>query len=313
MAPMRSLQTVVDLAGRQHGVVARTQATSLGASRSSLRRAVESHRIEWLSGKVLRVVGASRTDLQDAMACALDAANGVVALQSALALWEVPGWFLRPIHVLTTRAPHRGTPHLGVVHSAVRLTEGDVGLVEGVPVTTPARTLFDLSARLPPRVVEDLCDDLLRRGLMSCDALHEMAEDLPLRGGPQGRRLLRRLAAERPVGRRPTESKLETQFERILDRNGEPSFERQVDVSDGRGWIGRVDFADRAAAVVVEVQSALYHSSLTDRRKDADRIRRLRSAGWTVVEVTDDEIWRRPDRVLARVRAARAEMARRPA
>jgi very-short-patch-repair endonuclease len=63
----------------------------------------------------------------------------------------------------------------------------------------------------------------------------------------------------------------------------------------------------------VEVQSALYHSSLTDRRKDADRIRRLRSAGWTVVEVTDDEIWRRPDRVLARVRAARAAMARRPA
>jgi hypothetical protein len=67
---------VVDLAGRQHGVVARTQATSLGASRSSLRRAVESHRIEQLSGRVLRVVGASRTDLQDAMACALDAADG---------------------------------------------------------------------------------------------------------------------------------------------------------------------------------------------------------------------------------------------
>ncbi len=253
----------------------------------------------------MRVVGSPDSSDQRAMAAALDVTNGVVALQSALGLWKVEGFTVEPLHVLTGRVPHRGTQHLGIVHSSVRLGPSDIGVVRRVPVTTPARTLFDLSARFAPRLVEDLCDDLLRRNLMTKAELHTVAAQVPLKGGPEKRRLLRVLADARPVEQALTGSRVEAQFERVVARAGLPAFERQVEIADADGFIGRVDFADRRLRIVVEVQSATFHSSLTDRRRDAERIRRLRCAGWIVIEVTDDEVWRRPDLVVERLSRAR--------
>jgi very-short-patch-repair endonuclease len=77
-------------------------------------------------------------------------------------------------------------------------------------------------------------------------------------------------------------------------------------VGDEDGWIGRVDFADRRLKVIVEIQSERFHSSLSDRRRDAERLARMRAAGWLVVEVAEAEIFHRADAVIAKVRAARS-------
>lgn len=294
------------LASGQHGVVSRRQLAKRGMTRSAVAHAVRSRRLEWLSPRVLRVVGSAETPHQRATAAVLDASDGAVALASALALWDVPGWKLTPVHVITGRRPHRGSPHLGIVHSTLRLDPSHVTVVDHVPVTTPARTLLDLSLRLRAPKLEDLCDDLLRRRVMSLQSFHAVVAGLPELGGPAGWLVLRRLAAARPEGYRPTGSKLERRFEEILERAGEAPFERQVDLGDDEGWIGRVDFADRRLKVIVEVQGETFHSSLSDRRRDAERFRRLRAAGWIVVEVTEDEIFRTPELVLDRVRSARA-------
>ena len=58
--------------------------------------------------------------------------------------------------------------------------------------------------------------------------------------------------------------------------------------------------------MIVEVQSALFHSGLVDAARDAERLARLRRAGWIVIEVTDEEVWHRKAEVVARVRAARS-------
>lgn len=297
---------VRQLAAQQHGVVSRRQVAECGLSTRAVVWAVERRRLAWMSRRVLRVVGAPETTHQRVMAAVLDATDGCVALGSAVALWSVPGWTLTPVHVLTSRRPHRGTDHLGVVHSSVRLSEDDLSVVDGIPVTTPARTLLDLSTRLRPDKVESLCDDLLRRRLLTLPSLHELVVDLPPRGGPAGWRLLRRLAAQRPVGYQPTGSKLERRFERVLENVGDAPFDRQVDIGDGDGWIGRVDFADRRLKVIVEVQSETFHTSLSDRRRDTERIARLCAAGWIVVEVTEHELWSAPEVVVTKVRAARA-------
>jgi len=294
------------MAASQHGVVSRRQLSECRLTSKSVRHAVASGRLAWVSPRVLTVVGSPDTPLSRLAAAALDASDAVLALHTAMALWGVPGWELEPAHLLTTRTPHRGSPHLGIVHSTVRLPERDIGEVHGLKVTTPVRTLVDLSGRLHPAKVADLCDDLLRRRLMSLETFHLSVGDLPQSGGIGGFALLRSLATERPLGYRPTGSKLERRFEEILERAGEVPFERQVELGDDEGWIGRVDFADRDLKVVVEVQGETFHSSLTDRRRDAGRFRRLRAAGWIVVEVTEDEIFRRPELVLERVRAARA-------
>jgi very-short-patch-repair endonuclease len=304
---MEAFDEVQRRAARQHGLVARWQLKDLGVSRSAVAHAVRSRRLRWLSPRVLAVEGSPSTPAQMAMAAVLDASDAAVALSSALALRGVPGWRIEPVHVLTTRQPHRGSPHLGIVHSTVRLEPEHVTVVDGIPVTTPARTLLDLSLRLRPAKLEDLCDDLLRRGFMTPRQLGAVADGLPDRPLPVGWAVLRRLASARPEGFVSTGSKLERRFEKILEEAGDAPFDRQVDVGDDSGWIGRVDFADRRLKVIVEVQGDAFHSTISDRRRDAERIARLQAAGWIVVEITEAEILRSPHVVLARVRAARSQ------
>lgn len=297
-------------AASQHGLVSRRQAAGCGFTPRAVARAVQSGRLEWLSPRVLRVVGSADTPHQRAMAAVLDASDAAVALGSALALWQVPGWRLEPVHVLTGRRPHRGTTHLGIVHSSLRIDSSHTTVVDGIAVTTPARTLLDLSLRLSAAKLEDVADDLLRRRIMAVPSLHAVASELPEVGVPAGWVTLRRLAAARPEGYLPTGSRLERQFEKILEEAGERAFSRQVHIGDSAGWIGRVDFADRRLKVIVEVQGEAFHTTISDRRRDAERIARLRAAGWIVVEVHEREIWSTPAAVVAMVRAARARAER---
>jgi very-short-patch-repair endonuclease len=293
------------VAAAQHGLVNRRQATASGMTDRAVARAIERGWLEPLSPRVLRICGSAPTAHQAAMAATLDSKDGIVCLGSAVAMFGLRTFELEPVHVLTTRHPHRGTVHLGVVHSTTRISDSDRTEVAGIAVTTPLRTLFDLAGRLHPDRVENLCDDLLRRRLLRLDELHDLVAGLPRRGGLPRRSVLRTIVEKRPLGVVLPESRLERRFEEILADAGVDPFERQVDLGDGDGWIGRVDYADRACALVVEVQSETFHSSLTDRRRDQERIARLGRAGWSVLEVTENEIWRFPAQVVRRVRDAR--------
>jgi very-short-patch-repair endonuclease len=296
---------LIDLARRQHGVVARRQLTELGVSRWAVARALDSGRLERVTVRVLRIPGAPTTPLQRAMIACLDV-KGAVAAQSAAAMWRLPGFFLEPVHVLATRSPHRDRGREGRMHSSQRLRDEDLTLLDGIPVTTPVRTLRDLAGRVHPKKLSQVCDRMLSTRILRLETLHGALGDLPLRGGAPGTAEMRRLILDRPDGYRPADSNLELRFEEIIDEVGEVPFERQVEVGDDEGPIGRVDFLDRRLRVVVEVQSHQFHTGLVDAARDAERIRRLRRAGWTVVLVTDEEIWHRKAEVVARVRAARA-------
>jgi very-short-patch-repair endonuclease len=87
---------------------------------------------------------------------------------------------------------------------------------------------------------------------------------------------------------------------------------RQVD-SGGDRWVGRVDFRDEDLPLLVEVQSETYHLALTDARDDEVRLAALRGAGFEVVEVTDAQVWHRPDEVVDAVCEARRRLRRQPA
>ncbi|HJR24471.1 MAG TPA: hypothetical protein VJ804_03295 [Acidimicrobiales bacterium] len=137
-----------------------------------------------------------------------------------------------------------------------------------------------------------------------------MLDDLAQRGRP-GIRTMRQVLADRPRTYRPPASGLESRFEQILVSAGLPPMERQVDTSDEAGWIGRVDFRDRRLPLIVEIQSERFHTSLTDRASDRARVRRLREAGFEVVEIDDEEVWLRRDTVVRRIIDARHSAARR--
>lgn len=289
----------------QHGLVGRRQLADLGFTKHNVASLVAGGRFERLSDRVLALTGSPDTLERRMMAATLDVPGSGVALWSAAARWRVPGFAVSPIHVLTDRGPHRGGHHLGLPHSTIRWAAGDLVEVDGIPLTTPARTIRDLASRIHPERLSVACDRMLANRSLRLEQLHALGNDLPARGGAPGVAELRRLIERRPPGYRPAESNLERRFESIMAEAGEPPFERQVDLGDDDGWIGRVDFVDRANRVVVEIQSDLYHSGMADRERDRERIARLRRAGWIVVEITEFELWHRKATVLARIRAAR--------
>ncbi len=142
--------------------------------------------------------------------------------------------------------------------------------------------------------------------LVSGPSLHRMLDELAQRGRP-GIRVMRQVLRDRPVDYIPPASGLEARLVQILERAGQPPMRRQVDLGDTL-WIGRVDFRDERLPLVVEVQSERFHASHIDTQLDAQRLRRLREAGLTVVEITDVEVWHRPEVVLRRIAHARSTL-----
>ncbi len=126
----------------------------------------------------------------------------------------------------------------GSADTVVRLRE--------VPITTPARTIFDLAslAHLHPGRVARALDAMWAARLVDHRSLTQMLEHLQGKGRP-GIRLMRTLLAERGEGYVPAESSLERRFLAVCERFGIVGFDRQVLLGDDQP-IGRVDFVHRA-------------------------------------------------------------------
>ena len=93
------------------------------------------------------------------------------------------------------------------LHGVQELSPSEVGWVEGLRCTSPARTLVDLAAIRPRRVVERCVDQWDAQGGFDLGALQAAA-----RRGRPGSALVRRLLREHAVGTTITRSKFEERF-----------------------------------------------------------------------------------------------------
>jgi very-short-patch-repair endonuclease len=75
--------------------------------------------------------------------------------------------------------------------------------------------------------------------------------------------------------------------------------------SGGDVWVGRVDFRDAWLPLIAEIQSERYHTALTDTQADEVRSAALRDAGFEVIEITEHQVWHRPDEVVRLIEDAR--------
>jgi very-short-patch-repair endonuclease len=292
-------------AEQQHGLVATRQASALGLSEADLRHRTTRGEWERETSRVLRLVGTPRTELTSAMRAVLHhGPEAYVSHQAALALWGVPGFYATPVHVMARRVRNRKVTTLGNVHSTTDLRDTHIADVQGVPTVTPIRAIFDVAGNLHPGRVEKALDNAWARRLVNYALLHRTLAELARRGRP-GIALLRTLAQGRPPDYRPPDSNTEARFQEILARAGERSLRRQIHLGDQERWVGRIDFVDDELPFSVEVQSELFHGSVSDRRRDKERIQALRDGGHVVLEIWETEIWRDPDDVVRKVREER--------
>lgn len=296
------------LARSQQGCLTSTQAIRLGLTEEGLRHRVARGALVRIAPRVF-VVGGKPIDDISLMVAAVLEAGGRSALShgSAAAYWAFPGFQLRPIEVTRQRDGTFPDSTLATVHTTRILVERHLALVHGIHVTTPARTLFDLAPRLHPARLERLIDRAWSDGLVTIPLLERTLTELRARGRA-GIAIMRQLIAARRDGLRPPESGLEARFQQLLAEDGQAPMERQVDVG-ADAWIGRVDFLDRKAKLIVEIDGDRFHGSLSDRRADEERTRKLEAAGWTVIRLTAFDVWHRPREVQDRVRRARRQSA----
>jgi very-short-patch-repair endonuclease len=190
-----------------------------------------------------------------------------------------------------------------VAHHTV-LEKGDLTWVGEIPVTTPERTAFDLSRRLPRAEALVVLDAMLHRHLLRRSTLQVMA--LERVGWPASPRLrdLLCLADAR------AESPMETRLRLLLLDGGLPQATAQYEVRDSVGrLLARVDLAWPDRGVIAEYDGD-HHRGKAQFRHDVARLNALRMAGWTVLRFTADDVLQRPCRSLAMVSAALSEGSR---
>lgn len=291
------------LAETQHGLVARRQADALGLGRRSWLRRLEKDGWEPLSDRVARRTGSPPTAAQRALAGVLDAGPSTyLSEDSAATMWDVPGFCLDPIEVMSTRG-RAVRSSLATVHLPRHLPDPFAATLDGVPVVRPALLLLQLSARVHPARLARILDHLWSRRLLSGPSVRAELAPVMHRGRP-GTANLRRLLDSLPDDYVPTASALESRFASIISLHDLPRMRRQVDLGDDVRWCGRVDFLAEEFPLVVEVQSDRFHTALGDAASDLERRRRLEAAGFVVVEVDELDIWHRPNVVVDRVRKA---------
>ena len=294
---------LADLAERQHGVISMAQARGLGYDARALDKLQHTRPWERATAEVLRRVGAPKGRGQKAMIATLDAGPGaVLSHRSAASWWGVFGPHLTPIHVSRTSRSHRRSEVAAVIHT-VRLQPSTwVTKLDGVPIARPELVALQLFATCREDTAERWVEALWSLRLLDGRSLIRFVEQMGARGR-NGTAGVRRYLEPRGPDYVPAASGLEVRTMQILREDG-IEVRRQVDTGDEVHWTGRVDFLVVGAPVVIEVQSERHHTALVDRESDDRRLAALRRAGFTVVEVTDTDVWSTPWVVVERVRTA---------
>ncbi|ADB50139.1 type IV toxin-antitoxin system AbiEi family antitoxin domain-containing protein [Conexibacter woesei] len=141
--------TIAALAARQHGVVSRGQLRDAGVTGRALDWRLTNGRLLRLHPGVYAAGHARLTRNGHWLAAVLATGPGaVLSHRSAAALHDLRPDNRRAIDV-TTAAHRIGSARI-VVHARRSLDARDVASVDGVPVTTVARTLVDLAEVVPP-------------------------------------------------------------------------------------------------------------------------------------------------------------------
>ena len=287
----------------QHGVVARWQTAACGLTWRDVDRLVRGGVLEVMTRRVLRARGAPRTPEQDLMAEVLDAGpGGASSRRSAAWLWGVSGFPIALDDVVRDRSlTSRSTSGS---HWPVLLPSHHLTVVRGIPVTTLARTIFDLAA-MPKYAwrIGGIIDSIDGKSPSLLVALHTLLPEMAKRGRT-GTVAMREALSTRPPDRVRLTG-LERRFEHILRSAGYAVPRRQVDLG-GHSWIGRVDYYDDPIKVIYEIDSMAHHTSLTDRLNDARRDAAAIEAGFVeVVRIPEEDVWYDPAQVLSAVRRAR--------
>ena len=294
MAQFMARRRLASIAGRQHGVVSAAQLRALGVDKFWVQRQVTAGWLHPLQRGVYAVGHASVSlrgrYMAAVLACGADAA---LSHRPAGHLWG-----LRresgPIAVTVPRG--RAGMSCLEIHRSRRQEPDEFDRVDGIRVTSVARTLLDLAAVVRPPELVRAIDRAERLELFDLAAI----EHLLLRArGRSGAAALRRAVADwRP---RHTRSELEDRFQDLLQTTSLPSPFSNV-LLEGDQHVHEVDAVWPACRLVIQLDGFAYHRTRRDRERDAATDADLELVGYRVVRLTWNEVTTHRVRTTRRLR-----------
>jgi very-short-patch-repair endonuclease len=292
--PPSSDRELAALAATQYGVVSREQLRALGLNDTAISqrcRAGRLHRVHYGVYAVGHsVLGQRGRWMAGVLACGPGAA---LSHASAAALWGMRRTAARYVDV-TARRTGRKRPGLRI-HRPRTLPPNETATHEGIPATTPARTILDMAATLTRSRLEHLLDQAEIQELTDYVSLDAIASAHP---GHHGSAKLQRALATHYAGTNLTRSDLEILMKDLCRTHGlpKPLVNRNVAGKE-------VDFLFPDHRLIVETDSWRYHRTRSAFENDRARDVLTSRAGYRTLRFTDRQLDRDPAAVATAIGA----------
>jgi hypothetical protein len=185
----------------------------------------------------------------------------------------------------------------GIVIRSYDLDDREVFVRNGIRITTPERTAFDIGRSMS-----------VNRSIPILDALShatnfKVADVVSHAVARPGSRGIRRLQSVSKLVDGGAESPQESRVRLLLVAAGLPRPETQIEFTDESGMARiRVDMGWREWRVAVEYDGVQHWADRYQRSWDIDRIAILEAMGWAVVRISA-EMLSRPEVIVERVRS----------
>lgn len=202
--------------------------------------------------------------------------GGIAASALHGAKWVDAGM---PVELLAPSA----RPQRGLLVRNESLAEDEITRVAGIPVTTPARTAFDIGRHLPRDEAVARLDALMYATPFSVEDVLLLAKRY------QGARGLRRLRAALPLVDGGAASPKETWLRLLLTDAGFPRPVTQIPVVDGWRPVRTLDMGWEELKVAAEYDGDQHRTNRKQYVKDIRCQQKLQRLGWIVVRVVAED------------------------
>jgi hypothetical protein len=202
-----------------------------------------------------------------------------------------------PASTQVTAPRQRGRTIDGIRPHPASLRVDETGTLDGIPCTSPARTLVDVASEVGARTLRSCFERAAARGMLDIAAVEaSLRPNRP--GAPAIRALLDEWRPALPAGSSPKlKSPLEAMVLPLLAKRGLPAPRCNAPVQLADGKQIEVDFLWAKQRFVLEADSRDYHGTEGAFERDRWRDRELMRVGYSWLRITKRQAEREAERV----------------
>jgi very-short-patch-repair endonuclease len=289
---------VAAIAGSQMGVIGVVQLREVGISDTSISEATARGHLHPVFYGVYSVGHRHLTVHARMLAATLACGEGsVVSHGTAAWLLGLRSW--RPGEIDVIAPVEAGRKIAGIRRRFVPAPSGgEVWLRDGVPVTSPARTIVDCAGISDAREVGELIEQAAVEGFLDVGAIDRILDGPRRRGTKQ---LLRAVAPWRRYRRGiKIRSRMEAKLLPLLSEAALPIPQTNAKLRlAGKAY--EVDFLWREQKLVVETDGGRFHDNPAAEERDSGRNRALAKAGYRLRRLGWEDLRDRPEQTMAEI------------